>query len=80
MGYICLLCICFVALTSWTKMLLHVKVCFQGEHVVHSQNCVKTVFANILVQVAWFIIRSVFCSASAFIISLHTLEIGSLLF
>lgn len=58
-----------------------INVCFQGDHAVHSQNLnVKTIFGNILLQVAWFIIRSVFHSASAFIISLHTLETGSLLF
>lgn len=41
---------------------------------------VKIIFENILLQVASFIFRSVFHSASAFIISLHTLGTGSLLF
>lgn len=63
------------------KNVFHTKVCFQGERGSFTKSLgIKTIFENILLQVAWFIIRSVFRSASAFIISLHTLETGSLLF
>lgn len=68
---------------KWKKNVFHIKVCFQGECECGSFTkslSVKIIFENILLQVASFIFRSVFHSASAFIISLHTLGTGSLLF
>lgn len=68
---------------KWNKNVFNIEVCFQGECECGSFTkslSVKIIFENILLQVASFIFRSVFHSASAFIISLHTLGTGSLLF
>lgn len=82
MNYICSIVYLLCGSDKLNKKLFHVKVCFQGEYVgsFTKSLSVKIIFENILLQVALFIFRSVFHSASAFIISLHTLGTGSLLF
>lgn len=83
MNYICFMVYLLCDSDKWNKNVFHIKDCFQGECECGSFTkslSVKIIFENTLLQVASFIFRSVFHSASAFIISLHTLGTGSLLF
>lgn len=81
MNYICSIVYLLCGSDKLNKNVFHVKVCFQGKRGSFTKSLrAKIIFENILLQVASFIFRSVFHSASAFIISLHTLGTGSLLF
>lgn len=72
---------CVFALWLWQigqKCVSHKRLILGRTYSSFTKPLIVKIF--ILIQVAWFIIRTVFHFASDFIISLYTLETGSLLF